>query len=64
MKELDILGGTPVVALTADAIIGAKENYLAMGFTDYLSKPVKYDALEQLLKEYIPKEKQPHSKCI
>ncbi len=58
MKELDILGGTPVVALTADAIIGAKENYLAMGFTDYLSKPVKYDALEQLLKEYIPKEKQ------
>ena len=58
MNELDILKGTPVVALTADAIIGAKENYLSMGFTDYLSKPVKYDALEQLLKEYIPKEKQ------
>ncbi len=58
MIELDILRGTPVVALTADAIIGAKENYLAMGFTDYLSKPVKYDALEMLLKEYIPKEKQ------
>ena len=58
LKARDLLGDTPVVALTADAIIGAKENYIATGFTDYLSKPVKYEALEQLLKQYIPKEKQ------
>ncbi len=58
MKRLDILNNTPVVALTADAIIGAKESYLAKGFTDYISKPVKYEVLEAVLKEYIPKEKQ------
>lgn len=58
MKEENILNGTPVIALTADAIIGAKESYISKGFTDYLSKPVKYDALELILKEYIPKEKQ------
>jgi hypothetical protein len=28
------------------------------GFTDYISKPVKYEVLELVLKEYIPKELQ------
>lgn len=58
MIEADMLKGTPVVALTADAIIGARESYIAKGFTDYISKPVKYEVLEAVLKEYIPKEKQ------
>ena len=58
MKSLDILRETPVIALTADAIIGAKESYIEKGFTDYISKPVKYEILELALKEYIPKEKQ------
>ena len=58
MKEKDILNDTPVIALTADAIIGAREGYIAKGFTDYISKPVKYEILELVLKEYIPKEKQ------
>ncbi len=58
LKNSDILNGTPVIALTADAIIGAKESYLEKGFTDYISKPVKYEVLELVLKEYIPKEKQ------
>ena len=30
---------TPVVALTADAIQGAKEKYLGLGFADYIAKP-------------------------
>ena len=58
MKAMDILKDTPVIALTADAIMGAKENYISKGFTDYLSKPVKYETMELILKEYIPKEKQ------
>ena len=58
LQEEDLLKGTPVIALTADAIIGARENYIAMGFTDYLSKPVKYEALEALLRRYVPEEKQ------
>lgn len=58
MKEQGILNGTPVIALTADAIIGARESYIDKGFTDYISKPVKYEVLENVLKIYIPKEKQ------
>ena len=58
MVKQDILNKTPVIALTADAIVGAKESYMAMGFDDYLSKPVKYDLLEQMLKDHIPQEKQ------
>ena len=58
MKKQDLLQETPVIALTADALVGAKESYISMGFTDYLSKPVKFEKLEKLLKEYIPKEKQ------
>ncbi len=58
MRSRDILGDTPVIVLTADAIIGAKEGYISKGFTDYISKPVRYEILEQVLKEYIPKDKQ------
>lgn len=58
MRELNILKDTPVIALTADAIIGARESYITKGFTDYISKPVKYEVLEAVLKEYIPKDKQ------
>ncbi|MBE7008771.1 MAG: response regulator [Ruminococcaceae bacterium] len=58
LRRLDVLGTTPVVALTADAIVGAKESYIAKGFTDYLSKPVKYEKLERSLKKYLPEEKQ------
>ena len=58
LLEEDLIGQTPIIALTADAIVGARENYISMGFTDYLSKPVKYEELENLLKAYIPKDKQ------
>ena len=49
--------GVPCVALTANAIQGAREMYLAEGFTDYLSKPVDGAKLEQLLIQYLPQEK-------
>ena len=48
---------TPVICLTADAVIGARERYLAEGFTDYLSKPVEGQALKQVLMKYLPAEK-------
>ena len=58
LTRRDLIHDTPIIALTADAIVGAKENYLSMGFSDYLSKPVKYESLEQTLKLHLPKEKQ------
>ena len=48
---------TPVIALTANAVQGAKEMFLSEGFVDYLSKPVSGRKLEQMLKKYLPAEK-------
>ncbi len=48
---------TPIIALTANAIAGARENYISKGFNDYMSKPVRSSLLEQMLEEYIPEEK-------
>ena len=45
--------GTPVVALTADAIVGAKDSYIKEGFTDYLSKPVMFPELEDIPAIYL-----------
>lgn len=46
----------PIIALTANAIIGAKEMFLENGFSDFLSKPVKGIDLEKMLYKYLPKE--------
>ena len=48
---------TPVICLTADAIIGAKERYMAEGFTDYLAKPINSRELEQTMMKYLPQDK-------
>ena len=47
----------PVICLTADAVIGAKERYLSEGFSDYLTKPIDNFALENTLMKYLPEEK-------
>ena len=40
---------TPVVALTANAISGSKEEYLKVGFSDYLAKPIEKSELARVL---------------
>lgn len=45
---------TKVIALTANAVSGAREFYLSHGFDDYLSKPIQGDKLEQILCQYLP----------
>lgn len=45
---------TKVIALTANAVSGAKEFYLSHGFDDYLAKPIQSEKLEALLCQYLP----------
>ena len=47
----------PVIALTANAIVGAKEEYINAGFSDYLSKPIEGMELEKMLMKYLPQDK-------
>ena len=39
----------PVIALTADAVAGAKEKYLGEGFIDYIAKPFSKDQIKEKL---------------
>lgn len=48
---------TPVIALTANAVTGAREMYLDVGFDDFLPKPVNPDKLEKMIRDYLPDSK-------
>jgi len=58
MKELEDskCKDTPVIALTANAITGAKEMYLSEGFDAFLSKPINPEKLEQMILLMLPRE--------
>lgn len=58
MKKLEnsLCSDTPVIALTANAITGAKEMYLSEGFDAFLSKPINPEKLEQMILLMLPRE--------
>ena len=53
----DTSGQAIIIALTANAIQGAKEEYLANGFDDFLSKPFERHQLHEMLEKWIPEER-------
>jgi signal transduction histidine kinase/CheY-like chemotaxis protein len=59
MQEMsdNLNADTPVIALTANAISGSREMYYKEGFSNYLSKPVDSGKLEDIILQYLPKEK-------
>ena len=55
LKKLkDIKGfNMKVIALTANALTGMREKYLAEGFNDYLAKPINKDELNKIINKYL-----------
>ena len=48
---------TPIISLTANAVSGARAEYIKAGFQDYLTKPINSSALETMLIKYLPSDK-------
>lgn len=60
MKALRGLEGydiPPLVLLTANAVAGMKEQYIAEGFDDYIPKPITTSSLEEVLNKFFKKTK-------
>lgn len=57
-KQAPYFKRVPVIALTANAIAGSKEMFLAEGFNDFIAKPIDTALLNEILHKYIPLEKQ------
>jgi signal transduction histidine kinase/CheY-like chemotaxis protein/HPt (histidine-containing phosphotransfer) domain-containing protein len=47
----------PIIALTANAVVGMREMFLENGFDDFISKPIDISKLDEMLDRWIPKEK-------
>jgi CheY-like chemotaxis protein/HPt (histidine-containing phosphotransfer) domain-containing protein len=47
----------PIIALTANAVVGMREMFIQKGFSDFLAKPIDISKLDEILDRWIPKEK-------
>jgi signal transduction histidine kinase/CheY-like chemotaxis protein len=47
----------PIIALTANAVMGMREMFIEKGFNDFLAKPIDVNKLDEMLGVWIPKEK-------
>lgn len=57
IREMPGCQYTVIIALTANAISGMKEQYLEYGFQGFLAKPVDVKDLDECLKQFLPPEK-------
>lgn len=50
-------GNGKIIVLTANAIVGVRQELMEKGFDEYLSKPLQLRELEQVLKQFVPGDK-------
>ena len=55
-QENGLCREVPVIALTANVMAGAEQNYRDKGFQSYLAKPISSSLMEAMLIKYLPKE--------
>ena len=53
LRKLEILHNIPVIAVSASAMKGDREDFIAYGFDDYISKPIDSVLFEKTIKEYL-----------
>ncbi|MCL1996775.1 MAG: ATP-binding protein [Defluviitaleaceae bacterium] len=58
IRSLDKGRDLTIIALTANAVAGAKEMFLENGFDDFLSKPIEIKRINRILEKWVSKEKQ------
>ena len=56
MRDRGLGKGTPVIMLTANAILGDREKYIEEGFDDFLSKPIVSEKLFRTIRHFLPAE--------
>ncbi|MFI3254148.1 MAG: ATP-binding protein [Eubacteriales bacterium] len=54
----DYFKNLPIIALTANALVGTQETFLKEGMNDFLAKPIQLDLLNEVLQKWLPKELQ------
>jgi CheY-like chemotaxis protein len=52
----------PIIALTANALAGMEEMFLEKGFNDFIAKPIDVRKLDEIIRRWIPEEKQVKAK--
>ena len=58
IRKLDpIYERLPIIALTADAVSGMRETFIAGGFSDFIPKPIRMQELNTIIQKWMPPEK-------
>jgi signal transduction histidine kinase/CheY-like chemotaxis protein len=57
IREMEMEKQIPIIALTANAVVGMREMFVEKGFNDFLAKPIDINKLDEMLSLWIPKEK-------